>query len=95
MYFDHTKSIFYSDKNYSKNGCILMSVYYDDVLVASNDDSASGLYGISSEVNFTPNETGDYVIAVTSWSPEIDGYTLTADLASSESFCGNDWWPRE
>ena len=73
----------------------MMSVYYDDVLVASNDDTASGLYGISSEVNFTPNETGDYVIAVTSWSPEIDGYTLTADLASSESFCGNDWWPRE
>ena len=73
----------------------LMSVYYDDVLVASNDDSGSGLYGIDSEVNFNPAETGDYVIAVTSWSPEKDGYTLTADLASSESFCGNDWWPRE
>ena len=73
----------------------LMSVYYDDVLVASNDDSGSGLYGMASEVNFTPVETGDYVIAVTSWAPEVDGYTLTADLASSESFCGNDWWPRE
>ena len=73
----------------------LMSVYYDDVLVASNDDSGSGLYGVASEVNFTPHETGDYVIAVTSWAPEVDGYTLTAGLASSESFCGNDWWPRE
>jgi len=73
----------------------LMSVYYEDVLVASNDDSGSGLYGIDSEVNFNPAETGDYVIAVTSWAPEKDGYTLTADLASSESFCGNDWWPRE
>ncbi len=73
----------------------LMSVYYDDALVASNDDSGSGLYGVASEVNFTPNETGDYVIAVTSWASEVDGYTLTTGLASSESFCGNDWWPRE
>ena len=73
----------------------LMSVYYDDALVASNDDSGSGLYGVASEVNFTPNETGDYVIAVTSWASEVDGYTLTTDLASSGSFCGNDWWPRE
>ena len=73
----------------------LMSVYYDDALVASNDDSGSGLYGVASEVNFTPNETGDYVIAVTSWASEVDGYTLTTGLACSESFCGNDWWPRE
>jgi len=73
----------------------IMSVYHNDVLVASNDDSGSGLYGAASEVIFTPPETGQYIISVTSWSPEIDGYVLTAESGSSTSFCGNDWWPRQ
>lgn len=73
----------------------IMSVYHNDILVASNDDSGSGLYGAASEVIFTPPETGQYIISVTSWSPEIDGYVLTAGSGSSTSFCGNDWWPRQ
>ncbi len=73
----------------------IMSVYHNDILVASNDDSGSGLYGVASEVIFTPPATGQYIISVTSWSPEIDGYVLTAESGASPSFCGNDWWPRQ
>ena len=73
----------------------IMSVYHNAILVASNADSGSGLYGAASEVIFTPPETGQYIISVTSWSPEIDGYVLTAESGSSTSFCGNDWWPRQ
>ncbi|HIL46215.1 MAG TPA: trypsin-like serine protease [Acidimicrobiia bacterium] len=73
----------------------VMNVYYQNTLVASNDDSRSGLYGSAPEVRFTPAQTGTYEIDVSFYDNATDGYRVTAARADDENFCGNNWWPRQ
>jgi len=74
----------------------VMNVYrHDNTLVASSDDSWSGLYGSAPEVRFTPAQTGTYVIDVSFFDNATDGYRVTAARADDENFCGNNWWPRQ
>ena len=73
----------------------VMNVYYQNTLVASSDDSWSGLYGSAPEVRFTPAQTGTYVIDVSFFDNATDGYRVTAARADDENFCGNNWWPRQ
>ena len=60
----------------------MLSVYDGDTLVASNDDSGSGLYGSLHEVH------------VAYYEGAIDGYRLSAGAADDPGFCGTTWWPR-
>ncbi|MBT3248536.1 MAG: trypsin-like serine protease [Actinobacteria bacterium] len=73
----------------------VMNVYYQNTLVASNDDSWSGLYGSAPEVRFTPAQSGTYEIDVSFYDNATDGYRVTAARADDENFCGNNWWPRQ
>ena len=73
----------------------VMNVYYQNTLVASNDDSRSGLYGSAPEVRFTPAQSGTYEIDVSFYDNATDGYRVTAARADDENFCGNNWWPRQ
>ena len=63
----------------------VMSLYRNDVLVASNDDAGIGLFGLGSEIIFEAGATGRYdlYVAVLQMSP--GPYVLTLDLAATDS----------
>lgn len=63
----------------------VMSLYLDDVLVASNDDADLGLYGYQAEIVFEAEITGRYELDVTMFDMVPAGYILTLDPADSDN----------
>ena len=63
----------------------VMSLYRNDVLVASNDDAGIGLFGEGAEIIFEAKATGRYDLFVVfpDWVPGT--YVLTLDLAATDS----------
>ena len=63
----------------------VMSLYRDDLLVASSDDAGIGLYGDGAEIIFEAGATGRYdlEVMVLDWVPAA--YVLTLDLADTNS----------
>ncbi|SVC54534.1 uncharacterized protein METZ01_LOCUS307388 [marine metagenome] len=63
----------------------VMSLYRNDVLVASNDDAGIGLFGDGAEIIFEAKATGRYDLFVVflDWVPGT--YVLTLDLAATDS----------
>ena len=61
----------------------VMSLYLDDVLVASSDDAGIGLYGDGAEIVFEANVAGQYDLEVMALAMFPSSYALTFDHADS------------
>ena len=61
----------------------VMSLYLDDVLVASSDDAGIGLYGDGAEIVFEANVAGQYDLEVMALAMFPRSYALIFDHADS------------
>ena len=63
----------------------VMSLYRDDLLVASSDDAGIGLYGDGAEIIFEATATGRYDLYVAAIQTSPGAYVLTLDPADTNS----------